>query len=605
MQIAQIIPKVKTRGTGIFDYSIPPEILVQIKIGLLVQVPFRGRKVEGIILDIKKSSKFDNLKPILKVIDPIPVVDRVHIELARWMSDYYLTGFTKTLFENIVPPAKRTIKKNSEKESEANQIIGNNTKPRKKFLVVADLNSRLDFYKTAIIKTLDQKKQVIILVPDLDFVPFFIEKIQKEIALISSDLTITKRWKIWDSIRSGKTQIVIGASSAIFAPAKNLGLVIIDQEENENYKNDQSPRFNVLKVADELTKLTNANLVIGSSSPSVETYFEARKNKYLYKIKNKNITEVSTINMTFERGLISEPLKEKIEAALELKQKIIIVLNRKGEGARLFCTNCKWLFKCPVCKLALTPNIDCAHCSNCNKDYSIPVICPSCNKVSLKNIGMTTSKLEKISKDLWPQASIIRIEKDRTDDINSNWDIAIVTNFALKINFPEIELVIILDADQGLNFPGYKTQERNFQTYFNFLQLGKTGLIQTHLPENSLIKNLGSSSYENFFIDEIVNREKFDYPPYVKITRIVYRNFDKSECQKEANIVFNRTNEIIKENNLSIKLLGPLAGQIPKRGYYFNQIILKQLKRSQIVDDFLKTLPNGWIIDVDPFDIGL
>lgn len=605
MQIAQIVPKVKTRGSGIFDYSIPPELLVQIKIGLLVQVPFRGRKIEGIILDIKKNSKFDNLKPILKVIDPIPVVDKIHIELAKWMSNYYLTDFTKTLFENIVPPAKRTIKKNAEIDKIITDDIIVTNKQRKKFLVVTDLKSRLDFYQTAITKTLAQNKQIIILVPDLDFVPFFKEKIKEEMAVISSDLTTTKRWKIWDSIRSGQTKIVIGSNSALFVPAKNLGLIIVEQEENETYKSDQSPRFNAPKVAEELSKLTSANLVIGSSAPSIETYFDARKNKYLYRIKNKIIPEISIINMTFERGVVSEPLKEKIEELLKSNKKILIMLDRKGEGARLFCTNCKWLFKCPNCQLALTPNINSARCTNCNKDFPMPAICPSCHKVSLKNIGMTTSKLEKIIHELWPQAKTIRIEKDRNDDIKSDWSIAITTSFALKSQLPEIELVAILDADQSLNFPGYKTETRNFQTNFRFMQLGNSGLIQTHLPENSINASLGTLNYEAFFNSEITNREKFNFPPFTKITRIIYKNIDKKIGQQETDIVAKGLNDIIKNNNLAIILLGPSASKNQKNGYFYYQIILKQTKRSQIIDDYLKTLPKGWIIDVDPFDISL
>lgn len=605
MQIAQIVPKVKTRGTGIFDYSIPPELLVQIKIGLLVQVPFRGRKVNGIILEIKKSSKFDNLKPILKVIDPIPVVDKIHIELAKWMSDYYLTDFAKTLFENIVPPAKRTIKKKTEIEQESNKIININTKSGKNFLVVADFKARLDFYQTAITKTLTQKKQIIILVPDLDFVPFLQEKIKEEIAVISSDLTITKRWKIWDSIRSGQTKIVIGSNSALFVPAQNLGLIIIEQEENETYKNDQAPRFNALKVAEELSKLTSANLVIGSSSPSIETYFNARKNKYLYKIKAKTNTCISIVNMTFERSVISEPLKEKIEETLELNKKVMIILDRKGEGARLFCTNCKWLYKCPDCLSPLTPNIDSAHCTNCNRDFSIPAICPLCHKVSLKNIGMTTSKLEKLIHELWPELKTIRVEKDKNDNIDSDWSIAVATSLALKTQLPEIGLLVILDADQSLNFPGYRTQERNFQNYLKLLQLGKSGLVQTHLPESSIINNLGTLNYENFFNKEIINRQTFDFPPFTKIIRIIYKNLDKFAGQKEADNIYKQVDRIIKENNLSITLLGPLASRIPKRGYYFNQIILKQTKRSQIIDNYLKSLSKGWIIDVDPFDISL
>ncbi|MEI6040430.1 MAG: primosomal protein N' [Candidatus Berkelbacteria bacterium] len=604
MQIAQIVPKVKTRGSGIFDYSIPPELLVQIKIGLLVKVPFHGRKVEGIILTIKKSSKFDNLKPILKIIDTVPVVDEIHIELARWMSEYYLTDFTKTLFENIVPPAKRTIKKQTDIIEPEKSIINETKKPGKKFLVVADFKARLMFYQKIISKVLSQNKQIIILIPDLDLVPFFTKNIKEEISVISSGMTLTKRWKIWDSIRCGQTRIVIGSNSAIFAPTKNLGLVIIDQEENETYKNDQSPRFNITKVAHELTKLTNANLVIGSISPSLETYHTAKQNKYLYKIKPDQPANISIVNMTFERGILSQPLKDSIEQAIELNQKIMIVLNRKGEGARLFCPDCKWIQTCPICKNPLKPGTNTSKCTNCNKDYSAPAICPICHSSNLKNIGMTTTKLEKIIRENWPSIKITRIEKDHIDT-SKDWQIAIVTSFALKTDFPEIETVVLLDADFGLNFAGYRTEERNFQTYLKFLRLAKNGLIQTHLPESQLVKNLASLNYENFYETEITNRQKFNYPPFTKLTRIIYRNPDKMICSKEAENVTSTLSKIILDNHLDIKLLGPLASTSIKHGFFYQQVILKQNKRSVLVDNYLRTLPKGWIIDVDPFDINL
>jgi primosomal protein N' (replication factor Y) len=603
MQIAQIVPKIRTRGEGIFDYSIPPQFLPEIKIGLLVLVPFRGRNIEGIIIDIKRSTAIENLKPIVSIIDTTPVVDEIHIKLAHWMADYYLTDFSKCLFENIVPPAKRAIKNSpaystSTQEKPASKISETN----KKYLIVADFSSRLEFYLKTIKKTLAQNKQVIILVPDLDLVHFFTSQIKEKVFLIHAGLTMTERWGAWNSIRNGEAKIIIGSNSALFSPTKNLGLIIIDREENETYKSDQAPRFNAAKAAGELTKITSANLVTGSSAPSVESYFRARKNRYLYKIKNEKLTNVSIVNMAHERGIFSEPFKNKISLILENNQKAIVVLNRKGEGARLFCTDCHWVYSCPQCKLPLTPNISDAYCPTCEKNFLLPQVCPNCHHSNLKNIGMTTARVEKMIKELWPKTKTIRIEKDHKENINEDWNIAIVTSFALKINFPQITFTAIMDIDQGLNFPGFKTEEKNFQTYYKFLKMAQSGLIQTRFPENTLIKNLAGLNYENFYQDELANRQKFNFPPFVSLIKIIYKNKDENICHKESEIVFNKLKEIINQNNFDIDLLGPSTLN-QKHGIHNQQILLKLNKRYALIDHFLKKLPQGWIVDVDPYDI--
>ncbi len=247
MQIARVVPKVKTSGEGIFDYSIPPEILPDMKIGILVLVPFHGRKIEGIVIDIKRSSQITRLKPIISLIDTFPVIDKVHTELAKWMADYYITDFSKTLFENIVPPAKRIIKKRDDSTATLQKLSGNRSP--KKYLVVADFQTRLKFYLQAIKKTLARGQQIIILVPDLSLVPYFTRSIKNKISILHTGLTLTQRWLEWDKIRRGDIDIVIGSNSALFAPVKNLGLIIIDQEENETYKSGQAPRYHTVKVA--------------------------------------------------------------------------------------------------------------------------------------------------------------------------------------------------------------------------------------------------------------------------------------------------------------------------------------------------------------------
>lgn len=600
MQIAKVIPKIKTRGEGIFDYAISPEFLPLIKVGVLVLVPFRGRKIEGIIIDIKRSSQVQNLKTIISIIDPDPVVDLVHIKLAQWMANYYLGDLSKTLFDSIVPPAKRTINK-----IETTGLIPqtNTLGLSRKFLIVADFSLRLDFYLKSINKTLAQNKQVIILVPDLTLTQSFTQKIKTEVVLLHANLTKTQRWLSWNKIRQGQAKVIIGSNSAIFAPVNNLGLIIVDQEENEAYKSDQAPHQHSLKVAQELASLTSADLIIGSDTPSVETYFQSRKNNYLYKIKNERKANISVIDMNFERSILSQPLQDKITQTLENKQKTILILNRKGEGSKVSCEACHWIYTCPDCQLPLSPVSNKMVCRNCEKHFDKISVCPKCQNTNLKTTGLTTNKLEKIVKDSFPQAKTLRMEKDFELGISTDWDICISTNIILKKDFNNIGLVAIIDADQGINFPGFRTPEANFQTLYKLVSLAPNAIIQTHLVETNLIKSLASLNYEQFYQTELADREKFNYPPFTNLIRLTYKSLSEKECLTESQKVKNKLSQL-NQDEANTQVLGPSPShQALRRGYFTYQIIIKQKSRSKAIDQYLKELPRGWGVNVDPYDI--
>src|SRR3989304_997532 len=322
MQIAKVVPNLKTSDEGIFDYAIPPELLPQIQEGILVEVPFHGRNVEGIIVDIKRSSQIPNLKPILKFIDPIPVIDIIHIELAKWMSDYYIAPFGKALFENIVPAAKKSIK-NISLQTVQHKLARANL--CQKYLLIGDFNARLSFYLKAIDETWRHQKATIILVPDLIIIPYLSKNIKKSFTILHSKMTKTQRWLAWNNIRSGKTRIVIGSQSALFAPVSNLGLIIIDQEENETYKNGRTPRYHASATAKKLCELTGANLILGSRTPRLETYYNASRNKYRLITKQNSRTNITIIDMNSEKYIISNALESAIEKSLQENKKILLV----------------------------------------------------------------------------------------------------------------------------------------------------------------------------------------------------------------------------------------------------------------------------------------
>ncbi len=605
MQIAQIVPKSRTTKEGIFDYAIPPELLPMIKIGILVEVPFHGRKIKGLIIRLKPKSQISNLKSIIDVIDPMPVIDEVHINLAKWMSEYYLSPLGKTLFEMIVPSAKRTIQRLSQNQNYTSRSARAYYKgyfSGKKYIIVSDFKNRLNFYLKAIEKTLKQNRSVIILVPDLSLVRYFTKDIKIPVSILHASLTLTQRWLAWNKIRNGEIKIVIGSTSALFAPVQNLGLLIIDQEENETYKNDRSPRFHVVSVAEKLAELSKANLIIGTITPRIETYNKALEGNYQILKKLKDASDISTVNMNFEKQAISMPLQKKIDEVLKEKKKVLLVLNRKGEGTKFSCPDCSWVALCKKCGLPLVPQKVNNVCFRCEKEYQFPEACPKCQNVHLKPMGLGTIRLKKFVADFWPDAKIVQIEKDV--DINilyQDWDIAISTSFGLKFNLPKIGLVGIVDADQELNFPDFHSAEKTFQTFYKFLRIGEQGIIQTHLPENYVFSNLASLDYEKFFLDEIENRRKSQFPPFVQLIRLLYKNTSESVVKEETQRVFD---QLLTFNYQLSTILGPSPAFFKKeRNKFRYQIILKLKKRSKVLDDFLWTLPKDWIIDVDPIDL--
>lgn len=599
MQIAQIVPKVKTKDEGIFDYSIPPSILPVLKNGILVEVPFHGRNIEGILVGIKRYSKITNLKDISKIIDPVPVIGESQIKLAAWMSNYYLSSLGKTLFEFVVPPAKRTIKNTGKSIfiPRATKIVKNNF--LKKYLIISDFSKRLKFYLQAIDKTLERHRTIIILVPDLSLIPLFKKYIKNPVTVLHANLTKTQRWTEWNKIRCGDVKIVIGSQSAIFAPLHNLGLIIIDQEENQTYKNDRSPRFHAVDVANMLAEYNNANLILGSIAPRVETYYQAINKRYRLIKTPVEPTKNILIDMNSEKYVISNTLEKEIEIAVAKKEKILLVLNRKGDGTKFSCIDCAWIALCQKCGLPLIPQKHDAVCYRCEKSYDLPAFCPKCKNINLKAKGLGTAKLKKFLYDLFPNVRIIQIEKEGKARMNDNWDIAITTSFGLKFHWPKIGLVGIIDADQSLNLPDYNSSQKTFITLYKFLRIGERGIIQTHLPENQTIASLANPDYEKFFLGELNERKIHHFPPFIHLLKLIYKNIDNEAAKKESQRVYHLLRKF--DNNLSL----PYPPFIKKDKNKFRyQIVLKfKNNLNTEIKNLLRSLPDGWSVDVDPVNL--
>ena len=488
----------------------------------------------------------------------------------------------------------------------------------KEFLIIGDFPTRLKFYISAVEKTHVKNKSIIILVPDLTLLSYFTKYLKGNYSIIHAGLSKTQRWLEWDKIRRGDAKIVIGSQSALFTPAVNLGLIIIDQEENETYKNNRSPRFHAVEVAQKLSDLTGANLILGSLVPKIETYYQATQRKF--RILRKEITQktdIIIVDMNSEKYILSNNLEKEIGETLLDKKRILLILNRKGEGTKISCADCGWMATCEKCGLPLVPQNTDNVCFRCEKTYLQPGSCPKCQSIKLRPMGLGIARLKKFLNDLFPKAKVIQVEKDIDDRlIRSDWDIAVTTTYGLKFGWPKIRLVGIIDADQGLNFPDFNSPQKTFENLYKFLKIGERGIVQTHLPENYIISSLARLNYERFFLDEISQRRKYDFPPYTRLVRLLYKDVDKEKVIEETQRIYRLLSAI---SHKQYAISPPYSAFIEKeRGKFRWQIVIKTkrpasparlaAKRAggqldKKIKDILRALPKGWIVDVDPVNL--
>lgn len=392
----------------------------------------------------------------------------------------------------------------------------------------------------------------------------FLARFGENIAILHSKLSIGERYDEWQKIKKCQAKIVIGARSAIFAPLSNLGIIIIDEEHDMSYKSDTTPRYNAKDLAKYIAEKNNCPLVLGSATPDIETYYEAKENEKsnLYVLtKRANeamLPEINVVDLRQElalgnKSMLSFKLQEEIEKNLEAKQQTILFLNRRGYSTFLMCRDCGYVFKCKNCNISLTYHKfdNKLKCHYCGFEQMVPNTCTECGSSKVKYFGTGTQKLEEEIQKLFPNASTIRMDIDTVTKKNSheeilskfkneNIDILIGTQMVVKgHHFPNVTLVGAIAADGILNIEDYRAPERTFQTLVQVS--GRSGreipgrvVIQTYNPDNYAIIHSQNQNYEAFYNTEIPLRKMLKYPPFCDIILIKLQGTNINELQKVA-----------------------------------------------------------------------
>lgn len=635
------------------SYKIPSEMENIVKEGSVVKVPLRNSTVSGLVLNTFSNPPEYSTKDIRENIYENPVLSAWQIKLARWISEYYFCSLQKAL-QLFLPPKfypVKDIKKQepsaelheklvlTEKQQEAfNKIINS----EKEFSLLHGItgSGKTEIYLHLVEKYLKEGKQCAMIVPEISLTPQMVQYFErifgKNVAILHSRLTEKQKSLEWLKISFNETPIVIGPRSSIFAPFTNLGLVILDEEHEFSYKQEQSPRYNTLDIIKKMSEMIDIKVVLGTATPSVSTYFEAINNKMELvevdeRIGTSKLPEVKIIDLRDEfqkknYSVLSELLQEKLTETLKTGKQAILFMNKRGAASAVVCRECGYMEKCLSCDLPMTyhrslpdsdkpnPSLICHHCGSIKK---VPMQCPTCKSVSIKFIGAGTQKVEDEVKKLFPQARVARVDRDSISKKGSfeeiyeklkkrEIDILIGTQMIGKgLHFPDVNLVGVILADIGLHFPDFRSSERTFQLLTQVA--GRAGraetpgevIIQTYMPENKAIQFAKNHDYKNFYQYEITERKNFNYPPYSKLVKLTFADASPKKALTEA----EKINKLLNEKNktdVKISLYPALIYKLNNK-YRWN-LLLHGKNPAELLKNI--NLPDICRVDVDPISIG-
>ncbi len=610
---------------------------------------------EKFIIEKSNNKKFEKQIKLIKFLQELPIGTSFNIKDILQKFQLSLSTLKKLIESNLLVVHQKEIKQIIKfeygipdqnhlvlNEWQVNALTQINTaltgKEFKIFLLYGITSSgKTQVYVESIRNCLLSGKTAIVLVPEISLTPQIVTRFQSyfgdKVTVVHSRLSVNERYNIWQQINKGEFSIVIGPRSAVFAPLKNLGLIVVDEEHEASYKQfDQTPRYNARDVAIMRSMLNNAVVILGSATPSIESYYNAINGKYKLlelpeRVDNAKLPEIQIIDLRKERekaylkykeerkkefekdptsareakkkvefSFLSDLLKEKIKDRLEKKEGVILLQNRRGFSNFIECMDCGYVEMCENCHLSLTYHLvkKQLRCHYCGFVKTPPTLCPECNSIYFNYKGFGTQRVEDELIKLFPQASITRMDLDTTtqkhshDKILSRFakgeiDILLGTQMVAKgLDFSHVTLVGVISADTQMLLPDFRSAERTFQLLTQVAgRAGRSGLlkgeviIQTFQPDHYILKYVINHHYFGFYNEEISERYNLKYPPFSRIALIEIKGENESEVIRAINKFY----QYLSEEKSNLILLGPSEAAIPKiKKNYRWHILIKDLK---------------------------
>jgi primosomal protein N' (replication factor Y) len=501
-------------------------------------------------------------------------------------------------------------------------------------------SGKTEIYLQALSETVRLGKKGIVLVPEISLTPQTIERFSARfphrVAVLHSQLSLGEQFDEWQRIRDGECDVVIGPRSALFAPQPDLGLIVMDEEHEWTYKqDDKSPRYHARDVALKLAGLTGAAVILGSATPDVETYYRAEREFMILSLPQRvtpdegsplpavEIVDMKQELMTGNRSIFSRPLAQAIDEEVANRHQVLLFLNRRGGATFVQCRKCGYVIRCKRCDVSLTYHTDENQlvCHQCNYHTPVPLVCPRCSSRSIKFVGIGTQKVEQEAGLAFPFARLMRWDSDviregvtheriLNDFRDHKADILIGTQIIAKgHDLPLVTLVGVINADTSLNLPDFRANERTFQLLSQVAGRAGRGIsggrvvIQTYSPENYAIQAAARHDYTLFYNQEMAYRLQLNDPPFSHLVRLVFTHSNEIRCREEAGKMARTiTLERDAAGIAGLSVIGPAPSYIPRvRGRFHWQLVLRGHDPSLVLSRI--TIPQGWTVDVDPVGI--
>lgn len=644
-----------------FYYRLPSHI-PEPEIGTKVVVPFGSLVVNGWIIGYSEPPNGIQLKEIISVSSD-PSLTPELLELGRWMADYYVQPLAEIL-RVMAPPPKpsRVVKRVQENQGSSDFrrttvsaltpeqrraieeiIAGLKSSSFQRFLLHGVTGSgKTEVYLRSAAYAVSMGRQVLYLIPEIALTPqaeaWFRSVLGDQVAIWHSRQGQCEKYHIYEGIRSGKIKVLIGPRSAVFAPFRKLGLVIIDEEHDSSYKNQEQPYYHAREVAYQRARYHQAVLLLGSATPSVESFSYALKGRLrMLTIKQRppgrSLPRVTLVDMRCERrregtSLLSSYLCEQIAQRLKRKEQIILFLNRRGYAPLVFCSKCGHVLKCQHCSISLVyhRSSQSLQCHYCNHKARLPERCPNCKEEkNFSMLGAGIQRVEQELQDLYPNARVQRFDLDTTrrkgafrrildEFARGEIDILLGTQMVAKgHDFPGVTLVGVLSADLTLNLPDFRAAERTYQLLAQVAgragrgQLPGEVVVQTYFPEHYSIIAACRNDYVMFFKEETNWRRFLGYPPFAELIRLRLTGECGEEVASLAADLANDLRKIFKDEKLDV--LGPAPAPVHRIKDRFRwQILLKgncsndvRYKLRACVQEYRRKTDVIIGIEVDPY----
>jgi len=651
----------------LFHYRIPDTLSSGIMIGKRVFVPFQNRTVVGYVVGFDEEAEVKDVKDVSGIIDEDPILSEEMLKLTKWIKDNYFCSWGEAIEAAIPAGIKKgklelgsRLKESpiniddfpqsaphvlmEEQERALRSIVEYIDKAEHRTFLLHGITAsgKTEIYLQAIEHILKKDRQAIVLVPEISLTPQtierFVSRFGDHIAVLHSKLTPAKRFLEWKKLKDGKVHIAVGARSAIFSPMKNLGLIIVDEEHETSYKQEDVPRYHARDVAEERARLNNCPLILGTATPSLESYYKAKKGEYKLirltkRIEERLLPKVKIVDMRLALAtrkrveIFSKILLDAIERTIKSGKQTIIFLNRRGFSTFMNCKKCGLVLKCKRCDTVLVYHFDIKKliCHYCNYKMEPPDICPKCRSGYIRYFGLGTEKVESEISHYFSHVHIARMDSDTTvkrgshDRILGEFksggvNLLVGTQMIAKgLDFPQVTLVGVVSADVTLNLPDFRASERTFNLLTQVAGRAGRGedggevIVQTYAPSHYAILAAAKHDYEKFYEEEIIARKELLFPPFINLVKITVRARNEDLTSRAAQDLA----ETLKAADRDMKIGGPAPAPISRiRGYFRYNILLKGKDRVELCDLLKKALsnfkkPSGVLVavDVDPISM--